>query len=71
MQGRGQLGLSFGKAKSPDCRGLSPEELQRINFERIDYSDYYNDIQAKTTLLNENTLQQKAQDAAQGASSWK
>jgi type-F conjugative transfer system pilin assembly protein TrbC len=39
IQGRGaQLGISFGHAKAPNCRGLTPEELARIDFKRLDLS---------------------------------
>ena len=37
IQGRGaQLGISFGHAKAPNCRGLTPEELAHINFKHLD-----------------------------------
>jgi len=45
-QGRGQLGLGWGDPKEPDCRGLSPEELSRLDFSRMDLSPLYADIQA-------------------------
>ncbi|WP_419421441.1 conjugal transfer protein TraN (plasmid) [Legionella sp. D16C41] len=39
IQGRyGQLHMGFGKPKSPDCRGLTPEELERIQFDALDLS---------------------------------
>ncbi|MDP2194314.1 MAG: conjugal transfer protein TraN [Alphaproteobacteria bacterium] len=39
-----QLGLHFGSADCPDCRGLTPEELERVDFSLIDLSDAYADI---------------------------
>lgn len=47
MQGRAnQLHISFGTPKNPICRGITPEELARINFKAIDLSsltaDYKN-----------------------------
>lgn len=66
-QGRRQLGLNFGKDKSPNCRGLSPEELQRIDFSKINFSDYYSDLNKQTTLLNEANLQQSTREEVQRA----
>lgn len=42
--GRSQLGVSLGGPESPNCRGLSPEEFQKIDFSKIDFSDFYQDI---------------------------
>ncbi|WP_116964226.1 conjugal transfer protein TraN [Fastidiosibacter lacustris] len=44
-QGRaGQLRLSFGDGENPNCSGLTPEQLQQINFEQIDFSEIYADL---------------------------
>jgi conjugal transfer mating pair stabilization protein TraN len=43
-QGREQLGIKWGKADSPKCRGFSLAELQRIDFTKIDLSDAIEDI---------------------------
>lgn len=45
-QGRRQLGIGFGSADSPDCRGLPPEELSRIDMSSIDLSELYEEVQA-------------------------
>lgn len=42
--GRGQLGKNFGTANSPDCRGLTLDEIKQINFEAIDYSEFINEL---------------------------
>lgn len=39
-----QLHISFGKAKSPDCRGITPKELERINFEKLNLSPIEQDF---------------------------
>jgi len=44
QQGRQQLGIGWGSPQNPDCRGFTPQELQAINFEKIDFSEYYSDI---------------------------
>jgi conjugal transfer mating pair stabilization protein TraN len=44
-QGRkGQLRINFGSAKRPNCRGITPEQLQTINFSRIDFKDFIEDL---------------------------
>ncbi|MDG6261615.1 conjugal transfer protein TraN [Glaesserella parasuis] len=56
-QGRsGQLGIGFGGAQSPNCRGLSVDELQRIDFNAMDYSDFYEELNSNTKLPDQNQL---------------
>lgn len=45
-QGRRQLGIGFGSADSPDCRGLTPEELSRIDMSSMDLSELFEEVQA-------------------------
>ena len=35
-QGRSQLGISWGTAENPQCRGFTPEEFQKLDFSKID-----------------------------------
>ncbi|XVN42342.1 MAG: conjugal transfer protein TraN [Candidatus Rickettsia vulgarisii] len=42
--GRAQLGLSFGVAQHPNCRGFTVEELQKIDFSKIDMSELFTDL---------------------------
>ena len=43
-QGRPQIGLGWGDPKAPLCRGFTIEELQRIDFSRIDFSEAFEDL---------------------------
>lgn len=45
-QGRQQLGIGWGDPKSANCRGLTPEELSRMDMSKLDLSELYSDIQA-------------------------
>lgn len=49
-QGRFQLSTfsGWGSDKQPDCRGLTPEEFQMLDFSKIDLSEYYGDIEVST-----------------------
>ena len=52
IQGRGaQLGIDFGWANHannrPNCRGITPIELERIRFDRLNLSAFSNELQGK------------------------
>ena len=45
IEGRGaQLHIPFGSPKAPDCRGISPEVLERIAFDQLDLSPLENEL---------------------------
>lgn len=50
VQGRAQLGINFGSGGSPDCRGLTLEELERIDFSLIDFSEFAEEVQKRMVL---------------------
>ena len=39
-----QLKLSWGESDSPNCRGLTPKQLQRVDLSKIDLSAYFSDL---------------------------
>lgn len=45
-QGREQLDISWGKAEDPECRGFTPEEFQKLDFSKIDLTEFIEDIQS-------------------------
>lgn len=47
LQGRKQLGLNFGSGGSPNCRGLTLEEMQRIDWELVDFTEFIEDFKGK------------------------
>lgn len=50
-QGRhDQLGISFGDGEHPDCRGITADELSRMNFDAMDFSDVINDMKTQVKL---------------------
>jgi conjugal transfer mating pair stabilization protein TraN len=62
-QGRkGQLGIGFGSGSSPDCRGITIDELQRLKFDVMDFSDFYSDLENGTAIPQDSALVKKAQD---------
>lgn len=52
-QGRPQIGKTWGSPESPDCSGMTVEEIQQIDFSRIDFSEFYADINAKMPIADE------------------
>jgi len=61
-QGRGQLGIGWGSAESPDCRGLTVDELSRLNFEQMNFSELFADIVQKVKPIDTNKLNLQIKD---------
>lgn len=49
---RSQLGLNFGSGSSPSCRGLTVEELSKVDFSRIDFSEFHSHLATQLKLPN-------------------
>lgn len=48
VQGRrDQLHIGFGQNKYSNCSGITPEQLQLIHFEAIDFSEFYEEVKNK------------------------
>lgn len=43
-QGRMQLGISYGSPQTPNCRGLTTEELQRIDYSKLDLEELFSEM---------------------------
>lgn len=60
QQGRkGQLNIGFGSKKHPDCRGMSLEEFERLNFDNINFSEYYGDLNKQINLPSEESIKDR------------
>jgi len=44
-QGRPQLDISWGSPENPTCRGFTPQEFQKLDFSKIDLTEFTKDIQ--------------------------
>ena len=55
------MGLSYGSAEFPNCRGLAVNEVQRIDFERLDFSNFYQDLEGQMQVPGQGDLAQQAQ----------
>jgi conjugal transfer mating pair stabilization protein TraN len=50
-QGRGQIAKGWGSAQSPDCSGFTIAQLQSLDFARMDLSEFYASLVAKSPNL--------------------
>lgn len=67
-QGRkGQLGIGFGSGKHPDCRGITVDELQSLRFDRMDFSNFYSDLNAGTTIPSDSALAERVKEQVASA----
>lgn len=56
-QGRkGQLRIGFGSGSSPNCRGITVEELQSIDFDALNFADFFEDLENGTTIPADQEL---------------
>ncbi|WP_339139976.1 type-F conjugative transfer system mating-pair stabilization protein TraN [Salmonella enterica] len=63
QQGRnGQLRISFGSAKHPDCRGITVDELQQIKFDQLDFTNFYEDLMNNQKIPDSGVLTQKVKE---------
>jgi len=65
VEARKQLRLGWGEAKSPNCRGLSVEELQRLDFSRMDLSELYTELSSrikKSSAIMKSVMANKQDD---------
>lgn len=67
IQGRrAQLGIDFGWANhgtnAPNCRGITPIELERIRFDRMDLSAFSNELQGRRQEKDPQKLRAMARE---------
>ena len=53
QSGRPQVGRGWGSPETPDCNGLSAEELSRMDFTKIDFSELFEEIRSQTVSKNQ------------------
>jgi hypothetical protein len=61
-QGRPQIGKGWGDPKSPDCSGFTINEFQKLDFSKIDFSEWVNMIVGQETANLQNNLQNRTND---------
>ena len=56
-QGRPQLGISWGSPGSQNCRGLTPQEFEQLDFSQIDMSEFYEDVLREVEVPDSSTIE--------------
>lgn len=64
-QGRPQLGKGWGDPKNPDCSGFTIDEFQKLDFSKIDFSEWVNMIVGQETSNLRNSLPGQTQQMQQ------
>lgn len=59
---RDQLGVKFGSGSSPDCRGITVPELQSIDFDKINFADFYEDLMNNQKVPDTSTQVKQIKD---------
>jgi conjugal transfer mating pair stabilization protein TraN len=74
-QGRPQIGLGWGSPEAPLCRGFTVEEVQRIDFSKLDLREVFEDLiktYQPSKLQNVNQqLKERLENIKEGISSKK
>lgn len=65
-QGKAQLGIGWGSGASPDCRGLTANELQNLKFDTMDLSEITSDIASQATPPNQSYIEGKVKQTVEG-----
>jgi len=59
---RDQLGIGFGSGDSPNCSGITVPQLQSINFDLINFSDFYSDLINNQKIPDSGVMVQQIKD---------
>lgn len=63
QQGRQwQLGVGFGSPESPDCSGITVPQLQALDFSKMDFKNFYADLEDGSAVPDSDALQQRIKD---------
>ena len=63
VQARKQLGITFTNGNNPNCRGLTLEELGRVDFSKMDFSEVVADIHKKMVLPDIGDIENRVKDS--------
>jgi hypothetical protein len=63
-QGSSQMGRDYGTAKDPDCPGFTIDELNALNFNAMDLTEFYEDVTEKAAAGTRGDPNQVIQDIA-------
>lgn len=53
--GKQQLGRSFGSPKQPTCEGFTAQDMEQLDFSKLDLSEFYQEIYANMESVGKQT----------------
>jgi hypothetical protein len=56
-QGRRQLGMNFGTPEHPCARGLSISEMSRLNFDKMNFSEIFDEVRSSMRMPQTKVLE--------------
>jgi conjugal transfer mating pair stabilization protein TraN len=59
VEGKAQLGIPMANGRTPNCRGFTQEELNKLDFSAMDFSDFMKDVIPKD--INKTEVQNRVQ----------
>lgn len=59
VEGRKQLGKNFGSGGAPDCRGLTLTEIMKLDFEKMDFSEFASEIKSRMKVPNVGDIESR------------
>ncbi|MDV0911558.1 conjugal transfer protein TraN, partial [Klebsiella variicola subsp. variicola] len=54
--------IGFGGASSPDCRGITVAELQGIDFNELDFTNFMDDLMKNQKIPENDVLTNKTRE---------
>jgi conjugal transfer mating pair stabilization protein TraN len=63
-QGRPQLPLGWGDASNPTCRGFSPAEFERLDFDTMNLDEFMQDVMARAVVADPTGVLQNMRNTA-------
>lgn len=67
VQARKQLGLSFGHGGNPNCRGLILDELSKVDFSKMDFTEVAAFMQKKIVMPDISDVKGRINDSLQNS----
>lgn len=67
VQGRAQLGMGWGDTESPSCNGFTTDQLKKIDFSQIDFSEFIGDVMGSidTSHMAEDLMKMQSPGSAE------
>jgi conjugal transfer mating pair stabilization protein TraN len=65
VQGRAQIGKSWGNPRNPDCSGFTPAEFERLDFSQMDLSEFMAEVMANVKMPDVGAMGQGVQSEVQ------